>query len=85
MATLPMVRGREGEGRTLIRFISIISKEGGNKLEQESIREKTMEDTGGRLHPALDGQSLKQRKARQVEMKLGDAMKPLLTSSNRRF
>ena len=60
MATLPMVRGREGEGRTLIHFISIVSKEGGNKLEQESIREKAMEGAGGGLHPAVDGQSLKQ-------------------------
>ena len=34
------------------------SKEGGNHLEQESNRQKTMEDADGGLHPAVDGQSL---------------------------
>ena len=34
------------------------SKEGGNHLEQESNRLKTMEDIDGGLHPAVDGQSL---------------------------
>ena len=35
------------------------SKEGGNHLEQESNRQKTMEDIDGGLHPAVDcGQSL---------------------------
>ena len=37
------------------------SKEGGNHLEQESNREKTMEDIDGGLHPAVDGQSLGER------------------------
>ena len=36
-------------------------REGGNHLEQESSREKTMEDTDGGLHPAMDGQSLGER------------------------
>ena len=34
------------------------SKEGGNHLEQEGNRQKTMEGTDGGLHPAVDGQSL---------------------------
>ena len=33
------------------------NKEGGNHLQQESNRQKTMEDTDGGLHPAVDGQS----------------------------
>ena len=36
-------------------------KEGGNHLEQESYRQKTMEGTDGGLHPAVDGQSLGER------------------------
>ena len=38
-----------------------ISKEGGNHLDQESNRQKTMEGTDGGLHPAVDGQSLGER------------------------
>ena len=34
------------------------NKEGGNHLEQESNRQRTMEDIDGVLHPAVDGQSL---------------------------
>ena len=34
------------------------NREGGNHLDQESIRQTTMEDTDGELHPAVDGQSL---------------------------
>ena len=34
------------------------SKEGGNQIEQESNRQKTMEDTDGGLHSAIDGQIL---------------------------
>ena len=34
------------------------NKEGGNLLDQESNRQTTMEDTDGRLHPAVDGPSL---------------------------
>ena len=37
------------------------NKEGGNHLEQESNRQKTMEGTDGGLHPAVDGQSLGER------------------------
>ena len=37
------------------------NKEGGNHLEQESNRQKTMEDTDGGLHPAVDEQSLGER------------------------
>ena len=32
-------------------------KEGGNQLEQKSNKQRTMEGTGGGLHPAVDGQS----------------------------
>ena len=34
------------------------NKEGGNLSEQESNRQKAMEDTDGGLQPAVDGQSL---------------------------
>ena len=34
------------------------NKEGRNHLEQESNRQKTIEDIDGGLHPAVDGQSL---------------------------
>ena len=37
------------------------NKEGGNHLEHESDRQKTMEDIDGGLHPAEDGQSLGER------------------------
>ena len=37
------------------------NKEGGNHLEQESNRQKTMEGSDGGLHPAVDGQSLGER------------------------
>ena len=33
------------------------NKEGGNHLDQESNRQKAMEDTDGGLQPAVDGQS----------------------------
>ena len=36
-------------------------KERGNHLEQESNRQKTMEDIDGGLQPAVDGQSLDER------------------------
>ena len=32
------------------------NKEGGNRLEQESNRRRTMDDIDGGLHPAVDGQ-----------------------------
>ena len=34
------------------------NKKGGNHLEQESNRQKTMEGIDGGLHPAVDGQCL---------------------------
>ena len=37
------------------------NKEGGNHLDQESNGQKTVEDTDGGLHPAVDGQSLGER------------------------
>ena len=36
-------------------------KEGENRIEQESNRQKTMEDIDRGLHPAVNGQSLGQR------------------------
>ena len=33
------------------------NKEGGSGLEQESNRQRTVEDIDGGLHPAVDGQS----------------------------
>ena len=38
------------------------NKEGENRLNQESNRQKTMEDTDGGLHSADDGQSLGERR-----------------------
>ena len=52
-------RGKRSRGR-LCR-IWRHNKEGGNRLEQESNRQRTMEDTDGGLHPAVDGQSLGER------------------------
>ena len=37
------------------------NKEGGNHLEQESNKQRTMEDIDGGLHPEVDGQSLGER------------------------
>ena len=37
------------------------NKEGGNHLEQESKRQKTVEDIDGGLHPAVDGQNQGER------------------------
>ena len=34
------------------------NREGGDHLDQESNRQKTMEDIDGELHPAVDGHSL---------------------------
>ena len=34
------------------------NKEEGNHLEQESNRQKAMEDSDGEIHPAVDEQSL---------------------------
>ena len=37
------------------------NKDGGNHLDQESDRQGTMEGIDGRLHPAVDEQSLGER------------------------
>ena len=37
------------------------NKERGNHLVQESNKQKTMEDIDGGLHPAVDGQNLRER------------------------
>ena len=42
------------------------NKEGGNHLDQESNRQKTMEGTDGGLHPAVNGQSLDERRNRKA-------------------
>ena len=45
------------------------NKEGGNHLDQESNRQKTMEDIDGGLHPAVDEQSLvKRRKVKHIQL-----------------
>ena len=52
--------GNQGEGRD--RDVARRhNKEGGNHLEQESNRQRTMEDIDGGLHPVVDGQSLGER------------------------
>ena len=59
--TLHRVTTKEAEetkGTTKQKMARQHSKEGGNHLEQECIRQKTMEDTDGGLHPTLDRQSL---------------------------
>ena len=38
------------------------NKERGNHLDQESIRQTTIEGSDGGLHPAVDGQSLDERR-----------------------
>ena len=44
------------------------NKEGGNHLDQESIRQKTKEDIDGRPHAAVDEQNLaKRRKAKEAD------------------
>ena len=47
--------------RTKQKMARRLNKEGGNHLDQESNRQKTMEDIDGRLHPGVDGQSLGER------------------------
>ena len=51
----------EIKGTTEQKMARRHNKEGGNHLEQESNRQKTMEDIAGGLHPAVDGQSLGER------------------------
>ena len=62
--TLHRVATKEREefkGTTKQKMVTRHSKEGENHLEQESNRQRTMEDTDGGLHPAVDGQSLGER------------------------
>ena len=54
-------REREEIKRTTKQMARGHNKEGGNHLEQESNRQRTMEDIDGGLHPAVDGQSLGER------------------------
>ena len=51
----------ETKGMTKQKMASRLSKEGGNYLEQESSKQKTMESIDGGIHPAVDGQSLGER------------------------
>ena len=48
----------EIERTTKQKVVRRHNKERGNHLEQESNRQKTMENIDGGLHPAVDGQSL---------------------------
>ena len=54
-------RGEEIKRTTKQKMARRHNKEGGNHLDQESNRQKTMEDIDGALHPAVDGQSLGER------------------------
>ena len=47
----------EIKGTTKQKMARRHNKEGGNHLEQESKRQKAMEDIDGRLHPAVNEQS----------------------------
>ena len=59
--TLHRVATKEREeikGMTKQKTARRLNKEGGNHLEQESNRQRTMEGIDGGLHPAVDGQCL---------------------------
>ena len=63
--TLHRVATKESEevkGTTKQKVAKRHNNEGGNHLDQESNRQTTMEDTNGGLHPAVDGQSLDERR-----------------------
>ena len=51
----------EIKGTTKQKMTRRHNNEGGDLLEQESNRQKTMEGIDGGLHPAVDGQSLAER------------------------
>ena len=51
----------EIKGTTKQKMARRHNMEGGNHLEQESNRKRTMEGIDGGLHPAVDGQSLSER------------------------
>ena len=62
--TLHTVAAREREeirGTTMQKMVRRDNNEGGNHLEQESNRRRTMEGIDGGLYPAVDGQSLGER------------------------
>ena len=62
--TLHRVATKEREeikGTTQQKMARRHNKDGGNHLEQESNRQRTMEDVDGGQHPAMDGQSLGER------------------------
>ena len=44
------------------------SKERGNHLEQESNRQRAMEDTDGGLHPAVDRESIGEIKVKRYHL-----------------
>ena len=48
----------EIKGTTQQKMARRHNREGGNHLDKEGNRQTTMEDIGGGLHPAVDGQSL---------------------------
>ena len=50
------------KGTTKQKIARRHDKKGGNHLEQESIRQKTMEGIDGGLHPAAEGHSLGERR-----------------------
>ena len=50
----------ETKGTTKQKMARRQNKEGGSHMEQESIRQKTIEDIDGGLHPAVDGKSLRE-------------------------
>ena len=54
-------RGKRSRGRPSRRWTDDITRKEGTTLDQESNRQKTMEDIDGGLHPAVDGQSLGER------------------------
>ena len=63
--TLHRVATKEKEdikSMTKQKMVKRQNREGGNDLDQESNRQTTMEDIDGGLHPAVDGQSLDERR-----------------------
>ena len=63
--TLHRVATKEREeikGTTKHQMVRQHNKERGNHLEQESSGQRTMEGIDGGLHPAVDGQSLGERR-----------------------
>ena len=62
--TLHRVATKEREeikGTTKQKMARRHNREGGNHLDQKRDRQRKVEDNGGGLHPAADGQSLGER------------------------